>query len=369
MNLNQDLKVKFMENESLLPKMKTSSVFYTLAALTLSIIGLIYFGSILKPLVIAYLIWFIINQIKVSLGKIRVKGWAIPAVIRSILAFAIMFIVIYVIAELLIINIEGIVASMPEYIANLNTSFDKVTAIINNPNYAEYLQEWINNLNLSGMATSVLSSLSGFVANSAVVLVYIIFFLMEDAAYHAKVEKLFLVKKLAYKKFLNNLKSISGSIRYYIFSMTTISLATGAISYVILLIMGVEYAFLWSFLIFIMNFIPYIGPLISSIFPAIFMVITSGELIQFIYVFAAMEVVQIIIGNFIQPMVMGKGTNLSPIIVIISLAFWGMLWGIVGMILAVPIMAVIVIICSQIPSTRYLAIMLSDKGNIPDLEE
>ncbi len=358
-----------MEKESLLPNMRTQSVFYTLAALTLSIVGLIYFGSIFKPLVIAFLIWFIINQIKVSLGKIKIKGRTLPAAIRSILAFALIFIVIYLIVELLIVNIEGIVASMPEHIADLNTSFDKVTAIINNPNYTEYLQKWMNNLNLSGMATSVLSSLSGFVANSAVVLVYIIFFLMEDAAYQVKMDKLFPLKKHEYTKFMHNLRSISESIRYYIFSMTAISVVTGAVSYVILLIMGVDYAFLWAFLVFILNFIPYIGPLISSILPSVFIVITSGELIQFVYVFAAMEGVQIIIGNFIQPMVMGKGTNLSPIVVIIALAFWGMLWGIVGMMLAVPIMAVIVIICSQIPGTRYLAILLSEKGNIPDLED
>jgi predicted PurR-regulated permease PerM len=358
-----------MDKESLLPQIRSSSVFYTLAAFTLAIVGLIYFGSIFKPFVVAFLIWFIINQIKISLGKIRIKGRALPSVVRSILAFAMIFIIIYFIAELLILNIEGIVASMPEYIANLNTSFDKVTAIINNPNYTEYLQEWINNLNLSGMATSLLSSLSGFVANSAVVIVYVIFFLMEDAAYAIKMDKLFPSKKHEYTKFMHNLKRINESIRYYIWSMTAISFATGVISYIVLLIMGVEYAFLWSFLVFMLNFIPYIGPLISSLFPAIFAVITTGELLQFVYVFVAMEIIQIIIGNFIQPMVMGKGTNLSPITVIVALAFWGMLWGIVGMILAVPIMAVIVIICSQVPSTRYLAILLSEKGNIPDIEE
>ena len=82
-----------------------------------------------------------------------------------------------------------------------------------------------------------------------------------------------------------------------------------------------------------------------------------------------MEGVQIIIGNFIQPMVMGKGTNLSAVVVIISLAFWGMIWGITGMILAVPIMAVIVIICSQIPSAQWIAILLSEKGDITENEE
>lgn len=358
-----------MEKESLLPRAGTSSVFYTLGALALTITGLIYFGNILKPLVIAFLIWFIIHQLKLSLGKIKIKGKSLPGALRSILAFAIIFVTIYLIAELLILNIEGIVASMPEYMENFNDTFKRVSNVINNPNYTEYLQEWINKMNLSGMATSLISSLSGFVANSAVVLVYVIFFLMEDASYNVKMDKLFPSKKHDYSKFVHNLRSVNESIRYYIWSMTAISLATGAVSYIVLLIMGVEYAFLWAFLVFILNFIPYIGPLISSFLPAVFAVITSGELMQFVYVFAAMEIIQIVIGNFVQPMIMGKGTNLSPITVIIALALWGMLWGIVGMILAVPIMAVIVIICSQIPSARYIAILLSDKGDIPDIKE
>lgn len=343
-------------------------MFYVLASLTLGIVGMLYFSSILKPLVIAFLIWFIINQVKVSLGYIKIRGHSLPAAIRSVLAFLVIFIVIYLVAELLIYNIEGIVASMPEYIENLNLSFSKVSEIINNPNYTEYLQKWINNLNLSGMATSVVSSLSGFVANSAVVLVYVIFFLLEDASFRIKIDRLFPNKKEEYKRFTSNLRSINDSIRYYIWSMTAVSLVTGVVSYIVLLMMGVEYAFLWSFLIFILNFVPYIGPLISSILPAIFAVITTGELLQFIYVFAALEGIQIIIGNFIQPMVMGKGTNLAPITVIVALSVWGMIWGIVGMILAVPIMAVLVIILSQVPSARYLAILLSEKGSIPELK-
>ncbi len=133
--------------------------------------------------------------------------------------------------------------------------------------------------------------------------------------------------------------------------------------------MGVEYAFLWSFLIFIFNFIPYVGPLFSSLFPAIFAVLTTSDLMQFVYVFAAMEGVQIILGNFVEPKMMGKGTNLGPVIVIVALAFWGMIWGIVGMVLAVPVTAVLVIILSQIRSTRFMAILLSEKGEITGMED
>ncbi|MBE9485332.1 MAG: AI-2E family transporter [Bacteroidetes bacterium] len=358
-----------MENESLIPKMSSSSIFYALASFTLVVIVLIYFGSIFKPIVIAFLIWFIINQLKLSLGKIKIRGKSLPSLMRSILAFIIIFLILSLVVELLIQNIEGIVATMPEYLSNFDNAYDKATALINNPNYTEYLQEWLSKLDLSAMATSLVSSLSGIVASSAVVLIYVIFFLMEDASHKIKLEKLFPKKGHQYVKFMHNLRNISDSISYFIASMAGISLVTGAVSYVILIIMGVEYAFLWSFLIFILNFIPYIGPLISSILPAIFAVIITGQLMQFIYVFAVLEVIQIIIGNFIQPMIQGKGTNLAPVTIIVALAFWGMIWGIVGMILAVPIMAVIVIVCSQIPSTRYLAIILSAKGDIPDMED
>ena len=358
-----------MENESLIPKTSVSNIFYAFATLTLVIIALLYFDGIFKPFVVAFLIWFIINQVKLSLQKIKIKGKSMPSALCSILAFLIIFILTFLIVELLVNNLEGIAASMPEYLAKLNESYGDASSLINDPKYVEYIQKWVNGLDIAGMATGFMNSLSGLLANIAVVVVYVIFFIMEDATQRLKVEKLFPEKGKQYKKFMNNMMQISNSIRSFLWQKTLISLITGVVSYVILLIMGVEYAFLWAFLIFMFNFIPYIGPLLSSLFPAIFAVLITGDLMKFVYVFGAMEGVQIILGNFIEPMMMGKGTNLGPVTVIVALAFWGMIWGMVGMILAVPITAVMVIILSQIPSTRYLAILLSEKGNIPEIEE
>ncbi len=358
-----------MENSSLLPKVSKSSVFYSFATITLVIIGLLYFDGIFKPLVISFLIWFIINQLKFVIQKIKINGKSLSPVLSSTVAFLFIIIIILLIAEMLIRNIEGIVGSMPEYMANLNESYGDASALINDPKYAEYIQKWINGLDLAGMATGLINSLSGILANFAVVLVYVIFFIMEDATQRLKLEKLFPEKGKQYKKFIDNLQQISASIRSFIWQKTAISLITGGLSYIILVVMNVDYALFWSFLIFILNFIPYIGPFFSSLFPAIFAVLITGDLLQFVYVFAAMMGVQIILGNFVEPMMMGKGTNLGPVTVIVALAFWGMIWGMVGMILAVPVTAVLVIILSKIPSTRYLAILLSEKGNILDIKD
>jgi predicted PurR-regulated permease PerM len=357
-----------MENESLLPRTGLSSVFFALASLTLVIIGLIYFSGILQPLVIAFFIWFIINQLKESMRKIKIKGKELPGIVRSILAFTLIFVIVFLIAELLIVNIEGIAKSMPGYMANLDQSFGEVSAFINDPAYVEHLQKWIENLDLAGMATDIMNSLTGFVANTAVVVVYVIFFIIEYATYKVKLDKLFPGKGKHYQVVKKSLSQINESISSFIWQKTLISIITGVISYVILIIMGVEYAFLWSFLIFILNYIPYIGPLFSSLFPAVFAVLITGDLMQLVYVFAAMQAVQIVLGNFVEPKMMGKGTNLGPVTVIVALAFWGMIWGMVGMILAVPVTAVFVIILSQIPSARYMAVILSEKGDIPEME-
>ena len=195
-----------------------------------------------------------------------------PSALCSILAFLIIFILTFLIVELLVNNLEGIAASMPEYMAKLNESYGDASAFINDPKYVEYIQKWINGLDIAGMATGFMNSLSGLLANIAVVVVYVIFFIMEDATQRLKVEKLFPEKGKQYEKFMNNMMQISNLFVHFLWQKTLISLITGVVSYVILLIMGVDYAFLWSFLIFMLNFIPYIGPLFSSLFPAIFAV-------------------------------------------------------------------------------------------------
>lgn len=353
-----------MEHNSLIPRFTASGVFYTLASLALVILAFVYFDSIIKPIIIALLIWFVIHQLKITLEKITYRGKSLPPLASSTLAILIIFLLIYLVAELLILNIEGIVASMPDYLMKFEDSFRQLSALIRDPKYTEYLQKWLEGLNLGGMATGIVNSLSGIVANSAVVIVYVIFFILEERIQKGRIDKLFPGKGEDYRRFLDNMKNISQAVRSYIWSMTLISFLTGAISYIILLIMKVEYAFLWSFLIFILNFVPYIGPLISSLLPAIFAVLVTGDPWQLVYVFVAMEGIQVLLGNFIQPRLMGKGSNLGPVTVLIALAFWGMIWGIVGMILAVPIMSVVVIACSQIPSARFIAILLSEKGEI-----
>jgi predicted PurR-regulated permease PerM len=148
-----------------------------------------------------------------------------------------------------------------------------------------------------------------------------------------------------------------------------VSLLTGFLSYFALLFIGVDAPLFWSFLIFILNFIPTIGSLIATIFPAIFAMLQYGEFTPGILVLAIVGAIQLIIGNLVEPRVMGNSLNISPLVVFLTLSLWGVMWGVIGMLLSVPITVILIIIMSEFPGTRPFAILLSQKGNINKISE
>jgi predicted PurR-regulated permease PerM len=157
---------------------------------------------------------------------------------------------------------------------------------------------------------------------------------------------------------------IDRSISNYIALKTLVSLLTGFFSYFVLIAIGVDAPLFWSFLIFILNFIPTIGSLIATLFPAIFSVLQFGEFTPGILVLAIVGAVQLIMGNIVEPRLMGSSLNISPLVVFLALVMWGVIWGIPGMLLSVPITVILIIIMSEFPGTRPLAVLLSQRGEI-----
>ena len=143
---------------------------------------------------------------------------------------------------------------------------------------------------------------------------------------------------------------------------TFVSLLTGLLSYFALLSIGVEAPVFWAFLIFLLNYIPTIGSLIATSFPALFALLQFGELGPFLWVLGVVGAIQVIIGNIVEPKVMGNSLNISSLVVLLALAIWGSLWGIIGMILSVPITVIMVIIFAEFKATRPIAVLLSEKG-------
>jgi predicted PurR-regulated permease PerM len=157
---------------------------------------------------------------------------------------------------------------------------------------------------------------------------------------------------------------IDHSIGNYVALKTLTSLLTGFLSYFALLFIGIDAPLFWAFLIFVLNFIPTIGSLIATAFPAIFAILQFGEITPGILVLSIVGAIQLVVGNFIEPRLMGNSLNISPLVVFLTLAIWGVIWGISGMLLSVPITVILIIIMSEFPGTRPFAILLSQKGSL-----
>ncbi len=162
------------------------------------------------------------------------------------------------------------------------------------------------------------------------------------------------------------LGAISASIqRYFVIKLFVSALTAGA-AYAVMKFVGLDFAETWAILAMLLNFIPNVGSAVATILPAVVALVQFDTLGPFLIIVLGISAIQIIVGNFIEPQLMGRSLNLSPLVIILSLTFWAFVWGIVGMLLSVPIMVMVLIVCSHVPAWRPVAILLSGDGRIPD---
>ncbi len=164
------------------------------------------------------------------------------------------------------------------------------------------------------------------------------------------------------------LGTISDQISYYMLNQTLISLVTAFFVWIVLFFLGVELAVGWAVLAFMLNFIPNVGSIIATILPVVMAFIQYSTLLEPVLVLGLLTAIQMIIGNIIGPKILSDSLELSSTVILISLLFWTMIWGIPGAFLSVPIASVIKIICENVQSLHPVSVFMSN-GNSIVLEE
>lgn len=314
----------------------------------------------------AVMVWYLIKTIYNYIGKIRIMKRQLPRWLRGTLSLAIIFGAVQATINLIITSLSAIVANFSTYKVTLDALLIDLGESLGVVDITDQVQNQLNRLDLQGFLTSTLSSLSATVGTIVIVIIYIVFLLLEEVAFSKKIDAIFpdQRKRARIQEVLNE---IYESTNKYITLKTGISILTGGLSYIVLRLFDVDYAFLWAFLIFIFNYIPYIGSLIATLLPSIFAIVQFGSLWSFVWVFISVEAIQLVVGNYIEPKVMGRSLNLSPLVVVVALSFWGYVWDLLGMFLSVPITSIMLITLAQFPATRKIAILLTENGNIEDV--
>lgn len=342
------------------PLIRIAAVLFIAAVM---IFSLIYFSSFLQPLVLAIIIWYLIFELKKVIGRIKINKKSFPNWLLSLIAFSIILLITFGVVQILIINLHLIIDNSSVYLINARAMLDNIKGIRGFESLWKYSASHLLEFDFKPLLTDLLNSLSIFAGNIFLIIIYVVFLLVEEKHFSNKINKLIL-NDTKLKNITDIIDQISKSIRTYTWMKTWISLIVGFVSYIILVLFQVDFPILWAFLIFVLNFIPYVGALIATLFPSVFAAFQFQSFWMFLWIFLAMEAVHVVIGNILEPKIMGRTLNLSPLGVLLALAFWGIIWGVLGMIISVPITSIMVIILANFESTRFISIWFSETGDL-----
>jgi len=315
--------------------------------------------NIFIPLFISLLLYFLFNGVVKKMVDLR-----IPKTLVLIFLLIFIFIMFYLLGVLIYSGISSFIEKFPTYseklVQNIQNLFDQLKIPLADVN--KYLEkiDWTKNINTSAITTIVsttFGSFATFIGNLILVLIFLMFMLAGRKTITDRLEKAFEKKraeKLAYV-----INAIEDQVQHYLLIKMMISFVTGLLCGTILFFAGMDFVVFSALLIFVLNFIPNFGSIVATLFPVIMGLLKFGLTLKVVLVTLGLMITQFVIGNIIEPKICGKSLNLSPIIILVSLIFWGYIWGIVGMMLAIPLTSAVKIVFQNIPTLKPIAELIS----------
>jgi len=338
-------------------KNKLSEISLVFIALVLVFFLLNQFQSFLRPFVIAIILSFLFVPItRFSKEK---KIW----IILNTLVTTVVLVIIVVLIGSFFSGESSKIEQIPNQSNNTlhsNLSVFYESTNINLFNHKINLNSVLPKEEFSSFINKVVSQLLNSISNLISELLLVILFLLFLPTHDSMINRI--SKKLDKKKsyqFNLALKDIEKSIRSYLLIKTIISLGTALVSLIIMLLFGVKFAFIFFLIIFVFNFIPSIGSIVAVSIVIISEFVLMGFSSALIFLGVLLILVQILFGNIIEPKFAGKKLELSPVIILLSLFFWGSIWGVGGMLLAVPLTSIIKITLEHMNTTRKIVPFLS----------
>lgn len=224
-------------------------------------------------------------------------------------------------------------------------------------------REWFQIQAIFPYAQSVLGSIGSLATNAFLITITMVFILAEEASLE---QKLKITMRDSDKNILDVFR-ITQSINHYMAIKAAISLLTGFCAFILCVSVGVDYPVLWGTLAFLLNFIPTVGSLLAAV-PAVLLALVQLNTGAAVIVTVGYLSINTVIGNFMEPRIMGRGLGLSPLVVLVSLVFWGWVLGPIGMLLSVPLTMMVKIALEAFPDTRWIGAILGNLASLSDYD-
>ncbi len=317
--------------------------------------------SIFIPLVLSVMISFIFSPMQRFLKKKK-----FPKFIIILLTISLIFFIFYGLGILIYSGVSSFSVKFPAYehhfLKSVQSFFDKVNIPI--PNVREYFKSrfnWIDviqNFSLPGILKNAMGSFADFFIKLLLTLVFLVFVLDEKDRLLTRIEGHIghNDKNHATRMIIN----IEKQIQTYLINKTLISLLTALSGVIVMVIFKIDFIIVAGLLLFFLNFIPNFGSFVASAFPIMVYAFKNGIDFNLFLITGLFFAIQIFFGTFLDPKLQGVRLRMSPLVILISLIFWGWLWGAIGMVLAVPLTAAINIVLKEYNSKNFISIILDD---------
>ena len=337
-------------------------------AITLMLGWLFYIGqAIIIPIIIAVIVVYIVNSASATLK--RIPGLAALPSLAFHLVILLFFALLFAGLGLVVATtVQQLIAVAPSYESNLQqlaTRIADTLQIDEVPNWSDVRSATLGQINIKSALVWFLSGLTSMGSTLFLVIVYAIFIVGERVAFAERVANAFSSRGQA-DQLLDILSQVNTKIGNYLTVKTLINVILGVISYLVMRLMGVDFALFWAIVIGLTNYIPYFGSLIGVMLPVILSLAQFASISTTLILAILLTVAQAYVGNVLEPRWIGRELNLSPLVVLIALAFWAAIWGVPGAILAIPMTSVIVIILGSFEQSRFAAVLLSQRADDRD---
>lgn len=316
--------------------------------------------GLLIPIIIAIFIWHLLNTINSGVQKIPGVGSHCPGWVSRILSLVVVGVMVKILIDIIGNNVNDVISASPRYqenLLNISNMLDQKYHFKASTNFDNV----VKSLSIQNIVLSIYGVFTSITSSAMLIAFYVVFLFVEQHYYSQKMYALF--PQNEHRKLVNNIiNHITQDTQTYLGIKTILSLGTATASWVIMKCVGLDFAEFWALLIFFLNYIPNIGAIIATAFPVCLALIQFQSWWPFALVTSGIVAIQFIVGNFLEPRLLGNSLNLSPLVILIALGFWGSIWGVLGMFLSVPITVMMMIVFAHFDSTRPIAILLSQDG-------
>ncbi|SCY33176.1 AI-2E family transporter [Desulfoluna spongiiphila] len=328
-----------------------AGILISMACFVIVVTGIQAASSVLVPFLLAVFI-----AVAVSPPMFWMESKKVPTGVAVLVIVLVVLMLFLLLINIVTGAVEAFTKSIPLYQQRMEALVSSVVPLLQSAHIDITSEALLNVLNPGRMMAflgALLTRLGGVFTNTFFIVLTVIFILMEASGFSVKLQAALGNGNASHKGF----HRITEGIRHYLAIKSATSFATGSLVYVGLMVFGVDFPAIWGLIAFIFNFVPNIGSIIAAV-PAILLAMVQLGPVTALMVACLYLIINVTIGNLIEPRVMGSGVGLSALVVFLSLAFWGWVMGPVGMILSVPLTMALKITLEAREETRWIAILL-----------